>query len=93
MARVRHGKSAQVGLGAAVVGQKSVYGKRWPDDPMSRSVGGGPAAAGLVVVRQFVLLLLPQPKCAVRGQAGIADLIQQRAIADAQRARRLFAVQ
>src|SRR6267142_4921200 len=56
-----------------------------PDE--SSSVGRRNPGGGIVLVGGAgVLLRLPQAQSAVRGQAGIADLVQQGAIADAERA-------
>src|SRR5208282_5892593 len=60
--------------------------ERWTAD----SVGG--RSAGWPFVGGFVFLCLPQAQRTVRGQAGIADLVKQGAIADAQRAGRLLTV-
>src|SRR6266853_5361933 len=63
---------------------------------MPLSVGGGDAAVNTVVFRgRFFcssLFSLLQAQSSVRGQTSIANLVEQRAIADAQCARRLFAV-
>src|SRR5450755_2228131 len=64
--------------------------------PYAVSVGGRsvgwPFFVGGFIVGGFVFLGLAQAQSAVGGQAGIADLVQQGAIADAQRAGSLFAV-